>query len=200
MIGILLSVVCGITLGIFFEIPFLIEYADPLSELGLCLLLFFIGVDIGFSKDVMSNLKKMSKKVLLLPFIGIIGSLIGGYVASFFPGLPAKECIAVAGGMGWYSFSAIELGQIDPYLGGVALLTNVFRELLAIVFVPLVAKKIGSYESVAMCGATAMDSVLPIINKSNPPRISIIAFYSGLVISVAVPIMLPALIRIFGWQ
>ena len=135
----------------------------------------------------------------LLPVIGIIGSLIGGFVASFLLSLSIKQCVAVAAGMGWYSFSAIELGQIDPYLGGVALLTNVFRELVSIIFVPLVAKKIGSYESVAMCGATAMDSVLPIINQSNPPRISIVAFYSGLVISVAVPIMLPTLIKIFGW-
>ncbi|WP_176838081.1 lysine exporter LysO family protein [Fusobacterium hominis] len=199
MLAILLAVVCGIVLGIFYKIPFLIEYADPLSSFGLCLLLFFIGIDIGFSKDVVKNLKKMSKKVLLLPVIGIIGSLIGGFVASFLLSLSIKQCVAVAAGMGWYSFSAIELGQIDPYLGGVALLTNVFRELLSIIFVPLVAKKIGSYESVAMCGATAMDSVLPIINQSNPPRISIVAFYSGLVISVAVPIMLPTLIKIFGW-
>lgn len=200
MIGILLAVVCGVILGIFCEIPFLIQYADPLSEFGLCLLLFFIGVDIGFSKDVMANLKKMGKKILLLPFVEIIGTLVGGYIASLFLGLTAKQCVAVAAGMGWYSFSAIELGQIDAYLGGVALMTNVFRELMGIIFVPIVAAKIGSYESVSICGAAAMDSVLPIINKSNPPRISIVAFYTGLVISVAVPIMLSTLIKLFGWQ
>ena len=41
MLAILLAVVCGIVLGIFYKIPFLIEYADPLSSFGLCLLLFF---------------------------------------------------------------------------------------------------------------------------------------------------------------
>lgn len=182
-----------------FKVDFLMYYADSLSSFGLCVLLFFIGIDIGFSKDIGKNLKTMSKKVLLLPFIAIIGSLVGGFVASFVLALTAKECIAVAAGMGWYSFSAIELGQVNPYLGGVALLTNIFRELLSIIFVPLIAVKIGSYESVATCGATAMDSVLPIINRSNPPKISIVAFYSGLVISILVPILLPTLVAIFGW-
>ena len=199
MLAILLSVIIGISCGIFFKVDFLMEYADPLSSFGLCLLLFFIGIDIGYSKDIGKNLKTMSKKVLLLPFIVIIGSLVGGFIASFILSLNAKECVAVAAGMGWYSFSAIELGQVDPYLGGVALLTNVFRELLSIIFVPLIATKIGSYESVVTCGATAMDSVLPIINRSNPPKISIIAFYSGLVISILVPILLPTLIALFGW-
>lgn len=200
MLPILLSVIIGVVFGIFFKVDFLMQYADSLSSFGLCILLFFIGIDIGFSKDIGKNLKTMSKKVLLLPFVAIIGSLVGGFIASFILSLTTKECIAVAAGMGWYSFSAIELGQVNPYLGGVALLTNVFRELLSIIFVPVIAAKIGSYESVATCGATAMDSVLPIINRSNPPKISIVAFYSGLIISIIVPILLPTLITIFGWR
>ncbi|HJH07697.1 MAG TPA: lysine exporter LysO family protein, partial [Fusobacterium ulcerans] len=46
--------------------------------------------------------------------------------------------------------------------------------------------------------ATAMDSVLPVINRSNPPDISIIAFYSGLVITIVVPILVPAVVAIFN--
>ena len=58
-------------------------------------------------------------------------------------------------------------------------------------------KKIGSYESVATAGATAMDSVLPVINKSNPPDVAIIAFYSGLVITIIVPILVPSVVSLF---
>ena len=43
-----------------------------------------------------------------------------------------------------------------------------------------------------------MDSVLPIINKNNPAEISIISFYSGLVISIIVPILIPILVNIFS--
>ena len=100
--------------------------------------------------------------------------------------------------MGWYSFSAIELSKINAQLGGTAFLSNVFRELLAIFTIPFIAAKIGSFQSVSSAGATAMDSVLPVINRSNPPDISIIAFYSGLVITIIVPVMVPAVVAIFA--
>lgn len=48
-----------------------------------------------------------------------------------------------------------------------------------------------------LAGATAMDSVLPVINKSNPPDVAIIAFYSGLVITIIVPILVPSVVSLF---
>jgi len=141
---------------------------------------------------------QMYKKVLFLPFITIISSLAGGAVASILLSLSVGESVAISAGMGWYSFSAIELSKVSVELGGIAFLSNIFRELLAIFLIPVIAKKIGSFESVSVAGATAMDSVLPIINKSNPAEISIISFYSGLVISIIVPILIPILVNIFS--
>ena len=101
--------------------------------------------------------------------------------------------------MGWYYFFCYWTFQkLSVELGGIAFLSNIFRELLAIFLIPVIAKKIGSFESVSVAGATAMDSVLPIINKSNPAEISIISFYSGLVISIIVPILIPILVNIFS--
>ncbi len=109
------------------------------------------------------------------------------------------ESVAIASGMGWYSFSAIELSKVSVELGGIAFLSNIFRELLAIFLIPFVAKKIGAFESVGIAGATAMDTVLPVINKNNPAEISIVSFYSsGLVISLIVPILVPFVISIFS--
>ena len=98
----------------------------------------------------------------------------------------------------WYSFSAIELSKISAELGGTAFLSNVSRELLAIFTIPFIATKIGSFSSVATAGATAMDSVLPVINKSNPANVSIIAFYSGFVITLVVPVLVPAMVALFN--
>ena len=169
-----------------------------LIQFGLYLLLFFIGIDIGKNDNILNDLKKLNKKVLFLPFITIISSLAGGAVASILLTLSVGESVAISAGMGWYSFSAIELSKISVELGGIAFLSNIFRELLAIFLIPIIAKKIGSFESVSVAGATAMDSVLPIINRSNPAEISIISFYSGLVISIVVPILIPILVNIFS--
>lgn len=197
MLGIIISVIIGILGGLFFKNGFILENVDSFISLGLFLLLFFVGMDIGNNNEVFNQLKNMSKKILLLPIITILGSLIGGAIASYFISLSLGESIAISSGMGWYSFSAIELSKINAHLGGVAFLSNVLREFSAILFIPFIAKKIGSYESVATAGATAMDSVLPVINKSNPPDIAIIAFYSGLVITVIVPILVPSVVSLF---
>ncbi|WP_427170279.1 lysine exporter LysO family protein [Fusobacterium nucleatum] len=197
MIGVSCAVIVGILLGYFtksyinFDISLLIQF-------GLYLLLFFIGIDIGKNDDILNDLKKLNKKVLFLPFITILSSLAGGAVASILLSLSIGESVAISAGMGWYSFSAIELSKVSVELGGIAFLSNIFRELLAIFFIPVIAKKIGSLESVSVAGATAMDSVLPIINRSNPAEISIISFYSGLVISIIVPILIPILVNIFS--
>ena len=197
MIAVSCAVIVGILLGYFtksyinFDISLLIQF-------GLYLLLFFIGIDIGKNNNILNDLKKLNKKVLFLPFITIISSLAGGAVASILLSLSVGESVAISAGMGWYSFSAIELSKISVELGGIAFLSNIFRELLAIFLIPIIAKKIGSFESVSVAGATAMDSVLPIINRSNPAEISIISFYSGLVISIVVPILIPILVNIFS--
>lgn len=197
MIIVSCAVIVGILLGCFtksyinFDISLLIQF-------GLYLLLFFIGIDIGKNDNILNDLKKLNKKVLFLPFITIISSLAGGAVASILLSLSVGESVAISAGMGWYSFSAIELSKVSVELGGIAFLSNIFRELLAIFLIPVIAKKIGSFESVSVAGATAMDSVLPIINRSNPAEISIISFYSGLVISIIVPILIPILVNIFS--
>ncbi|WP_336011070.1 lysine exporter LysO family protein [Fusobacterium polymorphum] len=197
MIIVSCAVIVGILLGYFtksyihFDISLLIQF-------GLYLLLFFIGIDIGKNDNILNDLKKLNKKVLFLPFITIISSLAGGAVASLLLSLSIGESVAISAGMGWYSFSAIELSKVSVELGGIAFLSNIFRELLAIFLIPVIAKKIGSFESVSVAGATAMDSVLPIINRSNPAEISIISFYSGLVISIIVPILIPILVNIFS--
>jgi len=197
MIIVSCAVIVGILLGYFtksyinFDISLLIQF-------GLYLLLFFIGIDIGKNDNILNDLKKLNKKVLFLPFITIISSLAGGAVASILLPLSMGESVAISAGMGWYSFSAIELSKVSVELGGIAFLSNIFRELLAIFLISIIAKKIGSFESVSVAGATAMDSVLPIINKSNPAEISIISFYSGLVISIIVPILIPILVNIFS--
>ena len=197
MIAVSCAVIIGMLLGYFTKSHFEFDIGIVI-QFGLYFLLFFIGIDIGKNENIIGDLKKLNKKVLFLPFITILSSLAGGAVASIFLSLTMSETIAVSAGMGWYSFSAIELSKVSVELGGIAFLSNIFRELLAIFLIPVIAKKIGSFESVSVAGATAMDSVLPIINRSNPAEISIISFYSGLVISIIVPILIPILVNIFS--
>lgn len=198
MIGIFLSIAIGVILGLFFQTPFLSASSDSLIDLGLCLLLFFVGIDIGDNSSVFINLKTYGKKIWFLPFSTIIGSLLGGFLGSLFLPISIGEGLAISSGLGWYSLSAIELSKISAELGSVAFLSNVFREVLAILTIPLIAKSIGSFESISTAGATAMDTLLPVINKSNSSDISVIAFFSGVVLTTSVPILVPLIVNIFN--
>jgi uncharacterized membrane protein YbjE (DUF340 family) len=196
--GICLSIIIGGIVGYFFQTPILSLYSDHFIDLGLCLLLFFVGIDIGDNSSVFSNLKTYGKKIWLLPFSTILGSLLGGIIGSLVLPISIGEGLAISSGLGWYSLSAIELSKISAELGSIAFLSNVFREILAILTIPLIAKSIGSFESISTAGATAMDSLLPVINKSNSSDISIIAFFSGVVLTTSVPILVPIIVKVFN--
>lgn len=198
MLGIAISIFLGIISGLFFRFEFILNTVDLFIKLGLCLLLFFVGIDIGSYKDLNKSLKKIKRKVIFLPFIITFGSLFGGLIASLFLNIRAVEAVTISSGMGWYSFSAIELAKIDANLGALAFISNVFRELLAILLIPLIAKFIGPYETISTAGAPAMDSLLPFINRNTPSSMAIVSFYSGLVITIIIPILLPFLISIFN--
>lgn len=198
MLGIITAILIGVISGLLFKSFFLLETVDIFIKLGLCLLLFFVGIDIGNYKDLIKSLKKIKKKVIFLPITTILGSLFGGFISSLFLSLSSSETIAISSGMGWYSFSAIELAKIDANLGALAFLANVFRELLAILLIPFIAKYLGGYEAISCAGAPAMDSLLPFINRNTPASMAIVSFYSGLIITFVIPILLPFLISIFN--
>ena len=76
----------------------------------------------------------------------------------------------------------------------VSFLHNVMRELFSIVLIPAVAKKVGYIETTGMPGAAAMDVCLPIVEKSTRSDIAVYSFVSGVILSILVPILVPAVI------
>lgn len=191
---ILLAVVFGIGFGYFIAPEVIIQNINFIIDLGLCLLLFFVGIDIGRNKNILSEIKEYGYKILLVPVMIILGTLLGSSLSSLILNLTVFEAAAVGAGLGWYSLSAIELSKYSAELGTLAFLSNVSREIIAIIIIPLVAKKIGYLETVAPAGATSMDTCLPIITKSTNGGISIIAFFSGFILTALVPILVPLII------
>lgn len=191
---IIVAVGGGILGGIFFKNDFLISNLNPLIDLGLCLLLFFVGIDIGKSKGVFEELKRSGWKVAILPLSIVAGTLVGGAFSSFFTNLSLIEASAVSAGLGWYSLSAIELSKHSAELGSIAFLSNVAREIIAIIAIPFIGKHIGHHETIAAAGATSMDTLLPIITKNTTSGIAIISFFTGVVLSSLVPILVPLII------
>lgn len=195
-LNILISVGLGILLGYFVLPPSISGATDIVIDAGLMILLFFVGIDIGRHQDVFEKIKVIGFKILLIPFAIISGSLIGGIVGGVILGIPVKYASAVGSGMGWYTLSSILLSNHSTEISTLAFLSNVVREIIALITIPLVAKYIGKYEAIAPAGATAMDTSLPVIASSTDSEISIIAFITGVICTISVPIILPLILNL----
>ena len=66
------------------------------------------------------------------------------------------------------SFKVLQLRFACPVT-----LSNIMHELFSIVAVPAVAQRIGYIEAVALPGATAMDTVLPVVVSATSDRMAL---------------------------
>ncbi|MBU5677978.1 lysine exporter LysO family protein [Alkaliphilus sp. MSJ-5] len=190
-VKILLAVGFGILFGLFIFPVNMATYMSTFISIGLCILLFFVGIDIGRQENIAKKVKELGLKVLLVPLMVALGSIIGSMFGGAILGIPINQAGAIGAGFGWYSLSAIELAKHSAQLGTLAFITNVCREIIAIIIIPIIAKYIGKLESIAPAGATAMDTTLPIISKATDGNVAVISFITGASLSLLVPILVP---------
>ena len=192
---IIASVILGILIGLFFLPESLITFMDKITTYALAALLFGVGVDLGKNKEIFEQLKSLGWQILALPFLIAVGSILGAVIIGFFLGLSSNEAAAVGAGFGWYSLSGVILSKLHSVeLGSIAFLANVFRELITIISLPFIVKYFGKLTGIAPGGATTMDVTLPVIKKTAGDETVIPAFFSGAVLSILVPILVPFLI------
>ncbi|MEG6616480.1 lysine exporter LysO family protein [Peptococcaceae bacterium 1198_IL3148] len=198
MTGIILaSVGVGVALGYWVIPDALVGYLDTMTSVALFILLFTVGVELGQQKETWAKLMKMGWRVILVPILVAIGSVAGAVVVGYFMGMPLNESSAIGAGFGWYSLSGVLLAKIySVELGALAFVTNVARELMAFLLIPLVAKYVGQYSAIAPGGATTMDTTLPVISKSTNSDIAVVAFINGSVLTALVPMLVPMLIKL----
>ena len=164
---------------------------DTLATYSLYTLLFLVGMSIGFDTRCWRVLREMHLKVLLVPICIIIGTFCGAAAASLLLGdMPLQHALGVGAGFGYYSLSSIMITKmVDPVLGSVALMSNIIRELTTLLTAPLLTRVFGKLGPVAGGGATAMDTTLPIIVRCSGERYGIVAVFSGMFLTVAVPLL-----------
>jgi uncharacterized membrane protein YbjE (DUF340 family) len=191
------SVGVGVCLGYWVIPTNLTGYFDQLTTVALFILLFGVGIDLGQQRETWHRLYKMGWRVILVPLLVAVGSLVGAVLVGFALGMPINESSAVGAGFGWYSLSGVLIAKIYTMeLGTIAFITNIVRELMALLLIPLVAKYVGNYSAIAPGGATTMDTTLPVIAKSTDADTAVVAFINGTVLTALVPILVPLLIRL----
>ncbi|OFX90142.1 MAG: hypothetical protein A2W99_17635 [Bacteroidetes bacterium GWF2_33_16] len=183
--------VIGIIAGIYELLPLQLLQNDY-SLYALYLLMFLVGIGIGSNKNALNLIKEVNLKILLVPFSVIIGTYIG--VSAFFliqDNLKISDLLAIGSGFGYYSLSSILISEIaGDTLGVIALLSNITREIITLLLTPVFVRYFGKLAPIASGGATAMDTTLPVITKYIGSDYAIISVFSGVVLTILVPILI----------
>ena len=195
-IVILLTVAAGVFAGYLFLPEVFIANSEHILTAGLCLLLFMVGIDIGRQGTVLSDIRKNGLRILTVPFFVILGTFAGSSAAALIIGMTLRDSAAVAAGLGWYSLAPIILSEYSAELSAISFLSNVMRELIAIITIPIVAKYIGYIEACAPPGAAAMDTCLPLVEKATDSTTAVYSFVSGLVLSCIIPVLIPIIMSL----
>lgn len=187
----------GIALGVSNTAPDWLVKTDY-SQYALYVLMFLVGVGIGSDSNALKAIGTMNFKVLLIPITTILGTALGvALIAPLLSGISIKEAMAVGAGYGYYSLSSIIIKEMhSEWLGVVALLSNVIREVTTLLLAPLFALYFGKIAPICSGGATSMDTTLPIISQSSGKEYAIASLIHGIVLTVLVPFIVSLLLSI----
>ena len=138
---VLLFFIAGCILGILDIIP-LDVHKTNMSMYILYALMLQVGLSIGSSKNLKSIIKDIRPKYLLIPLATVVGTLLFSALASLLLSQwSIFDCMAVGSGFAYYSLSSILITQfkeasiglqLATELGTIALLSNIFREMMAL--------------------------------------------------------------------
>ena len=162
-----------------------------LSYYALCGLMFCVGISIGCNPQTLKNFRSLNPRLMLLPFMTILGTLCGCAVISLFmPGRSLFDCLAVGSGFGYYSLSSIFITEYKgAELGTIGLLSNISREIIALLCAPLLVKYFGRLAPISVGGATTMDTTLPIITRYSGQQFVILSIFHGFLVDFSVPFL-----------
>ncbi len=194
---IILFFLAGIILGQTGILPVDISF-DRLSIIVLYVLMIFIGLSFGSDPRLPEILRSVSLKIILVPISTIIGTFLGILLYNWFiPGVGLKDSLAIGAGFGYYSLSGVLITQFSgESMGTLALLANIIREIISLLFAPIFSRYFGKVAPVSAAGATSMDTTLPVILKASGKEFLIVSLVHGVVLTIMVPFIIALIYKV----
>jgi uncharacterized membrane protein YbjE (DUF340 family) len=162
---------------------------ERLSEGLLMVLLLLIGFQLKNSGLPLTKIL-LNTAGIKIAIITLIGGWLGGLMTAFTLSLPASLGLALGSGFGWYSLTGLLVDeQLGPIYGCAAFLSELIRELLALICIPIFISRFPT-TCIGYAGATALDFTLPMIQQHGKTRDAAAAIVSGFLLSLSVPILI----------
>ena len=195
----LIAVIVGFVLGYVLVIKtgaLSFESASSVTAIlvtyGLYAMVFLVGMDMGFDGSFVKVFKSAGLRALAIPVTTALATLASMFIMSFFVDLGAKEMACIGCTFGWYSLGPniiMEAGMITA--GAYAFLVNFFRDMICFMIIPWVANTFGYVETIPLPQAASMDLLIATIEGATNKATTALAFFSGVLFTITVPIILP---------
>ena len=186
--------ICG-WLRVVPQLPFYGEIAMYV----LYVLMVQVGMSIGSDRKLKEIILGLNPKFLFLPIGTIVGTLVFVAAVSYFmDNISLPDSLAIGAGFGYYSLSSVLITQIKEatvggdmaaQLGTIALMSNIMREVMTLLFAPLLCRFFGKLAPIASGGATSMDSTLPVITAVSGKELVFISIFHGVLVDFSVPFL-----------
>jgi len=162
-------------------------FSEYIFNISLIILLFLMGMIFSVDEKAVAKMRQIKLKILVVPLAVALGSLLGGLVGGIILRTDIFASMGVCAGYGWYTLAGPLAGQLFGLeWGALGFAVNLLREFVTITTASLFAK-LDRYAPIAMGGATAMDTTLPIILHYCGQDTLITAFSSGFILTMAAP-------------
>lgn len=168
---------------------------SAVSTFVLYALMFCVGMTLGNDRTLVERVRRLDRRLALLPLATACGTLCGAALAAplFGPDSAVErlsDSLAVGAGFGYYSLSSIFIADMrGAELATVALLCNVMREIFTLLAAPLVARWFGPLAAVSIGGATTFDTTLPIITRAAGAPYAVVSIFHGCMLDFSVPFL-----------
>lgn len=199
----------GIAFGLLF-LGMLCGTLLPAANLGMliriCLLtmILAVGIQSGYELRIYMQQRPQdrpttpSARILFLglPIAVMAGTLVCSAGTGFFLPFRWSDCMLCAAPMGWQTLGGPMIQDLrGPRLGQVAFLTNMFRDVISLLLIPLISRKRFTLLSVTPGGVSTMDILLPSIMAASGRQSLVYAMWIGACCSFWAPVLIYLIAR-----
>ncbi len=191
MRGSLVQIIClAIGFGLAHLLPAALLPPDKTTTVLLMLLLLLVGISLKGAgvtlKQAMLNKQGLQISLLFMAITTASGALF----AYLFDEVSLMQGLAMASGFGWYSLSGtIMTDAYGAVWGTVALLNDLGREVLALIFIPMLMRY-SSSAALGLGGVTSLDFTLPTLIQSGGTQLMPMIISFGFITNVLAPVLM----------
>jgi len=191
------SIVIGVILGYSIMRYIQIFILDYLLVGSLVMLYISVGISLGSNRKVFKYIRIIGFRVVYISIAIFLGSIVGGFFAGNLLGIPLHTSVMSASGMSYYSLTGAYMTQVYGIEAGTyGFVVNVIREFFTVLLLPLLIK-ISNGSPIAAGAAGNMDTMLVPVTKFVGIELGLITLITGVILTFAVPFLLPALYALF---